>query len=199
MILVFFGLFYGNTKAQISLSKESQLTYKENESYNSITFEVESVNNQQDLDFFKKLLNTNLKIYNIDFDFSTKKCTIDAQVDISKKEIVDVCGRNGIKTSNYTEKKHLLIQMPKISDEDRIKMNSQRMEGNRIIDNWPKDFPRYIDTGNKEKDNQDYNQKKQEWIQKNPEKYKEISTSKYTYETENEKKDRLERENYINN
>ena len=41
--------------------------------------------------------------------------------------------------------------------------------------NLPEDFPKYIDTGNPSFDIQDYINRKQEWINNNPEKYAKIS------------------------
>lgn len=40
-----------------------------------------------------------------------------------------------------------------------------------IINEFP-DYPKYVNTGNLEKDQQDFNKRKLEWIKANPEKYK---------------------------
>lgn len=42
----------------------------------------------------------------------------------------------------------------------------------------PKDFPNYIDTGDPEKDQQDYWSRREEWIEKNQELYKSYFTTK---------------------
>ncbi len=40
----------------------------------------------------------------------------------------------------------------------------------------PADFPKYVETGNKEKDRATYNSAKLKWINDNPEKYKALFT-----------------------
>ncbi|OFY96108.1 MAG: hypothetical protein A3K10_16740 [Bacteroidetes bacterium RIFCSPLOWO2_12_FULL_31_6] len=45
---------------------------------------------------------------------------------------------------------------------------------NTDINNIPNNFPKYIDTGNKEYDNKIYKAKKEEWIKNHPEEYNKI-------------------------
>lgn len=52
----------------------------------------------------------------------------------------------------------------------------------------PEDYPKYKDTGNPKADEENYAQKKKEWIEKNPEKYKEIVSTKPSEKNQNKQK-----------
>lgn len=163
-------------------------------SYKSITFKVEFLENANQVNTFLKLLKESTDILNVQFDEQSKTCTVDSKLNIDIKSIVSITGSAGYKTSEFSEKVNLLIQMPNISHEEREKIEYDREQQNRIIDNWPSDFPKFVDTGNPTKDNADYKNKKDEWIKNNPEKYITISSSSRKFETEAEKNERIEKE-----
>jgi hypothetical protein len=49
-----------------------------------------------------------------------------------------------------------------------------KSESNSVV--IPSDFPRYVNTGNVAQDSENYRIAKDEWIRKNPERYKEMQT-----------------------
>lgn len=193
-LIIYFSL--NTVFAQNKIIREdNKLTYKETESYKSICFKVEHIINTDQANSLINLLKTDPSIFKVSFDIVKKECRIDARLEIDKNRIINLTGPSGYKVYEYTEQVNLLIEMPKISYVEREKIESDREEQNRIINNWPDDFPQFINTGNPAKDNEDYKKRKDAWIKNNPEKYKTISSGSKHFESEKEKKDRQDREN----
>ena len=65
----------------------------------------------------------------------------------------------------------------KIAQTKSLNNGTQKIEKSKqtIVMEGISDYPKFINTGNPEKDNQDFKKRKQEWINANPEKYKQIS------------------------
>lgn len=86
------------------------------------------------------------------------------------------------KTADYIRKTLLL---PNYVDYDFISVvvNDKSLMGKSesIV---PADFPQFIDTGNPEQDNIDFATRKDDWIENNPEKYKEINSGNSSPEEE---------------
>lgn len=191
---VYFSLFSAFSQNKV-FREDNKLKYKEEESYKTISFKVDFIENSNQVNTFIKLFKANPDIFNVSYNLVSKTCLIDSKLNIDNKSIVSITGPAGYKTSEYSEKVNLLIQMPNISREEREKIEYDRAEQNRITNNWPADFPKFINTGNPAKDNEDYKDRKTEWIKNNPEKYKAISSSSKHFETEAEKKEKLEKDN----
>jgi len=56
---------------------------------------------------------------------------------------------------------------------DKAKHQQKKNNSHRPL---PDDFPKYINTGNPEKDQEDYQQRREQWIKENPELYKSYFT-----------------------
>ncbi len=65
----------------------------------------------------------------------------------------------------------------KIAQTKSLNNGTQKIEKAKqtIVMQGIADYPQFINTGNPEKDNQDFKKRKQQWINANPEKYKQIS------------------------
>ncbi len=192
LFFIFFPLFSQNNVFR----EDNQLKFKESESYKTISFRVDFLNSNEQIQNFLNLFKGKSDYFNAEYNALSKLCNIESKLTVDKTAIVYLTGSSGYKISEYSETVNLFVQMPAVSAEDRAKIEADRDEQNRILNEWPKDFPQFIDTGNPEKDNADYKKRKDEWIQKNPEKYKAISTSSKTIETNEEKQERIKRENY---
>lgn len=178
------------------IREDNKLTYKNDESYKTISFNVVTIDSKPTADKFISLLKSNADIFDVSFDIGSKQCVVKSKLNVDKKTIINITGPAGFKTSEYAEKVNLMIKMPDITHEERAKIEYDREQQNRVIDNWPADFPKYVNTGNTKKDDADYAAKKAEWVAKNPEKYKTISTSSRKFEPETEKKERMAKENH---
>lgn len=71
-------------------------------------------------------------------------------------------------------KKNRVIKASPTSSE-KVKTQQKEKLGYKPL---PKDFPKYINTGDPEKDQQDYWSRREEWIEKNPQLYKSYFTTK---------------------
>ncbi|OFY74593.1 MAG: hypothetical protein A2275_10960 [Bacteroidetes bacterium RIFOXYA12_FULL_35_11] len=176
--------------------EDNQLTFKESESYKTINFRVDFLNSDQQIKSFLQLFKGNNNFFNVEYNAVSKICNIESKLSIDKTNVVYLTGNAGYKISEYSEKVNLMIQMPVVSADERAKIEADREEQNRILNAWPADFPQFIDTGNSEYDNKDYKKRKDEWIKNNPEKYKAISSSSKKNETDEEKQERIKRENF---
>jgi hypothetical protein len=65
-----------------------------------------------------------------------------------------------------------------VSNSVKKKKNQKKASEHKLVSGkkMPADFPKYIDTGNKEKDVATYKAAKLKWINENPEKYKALFT-----------------------
>lgn len=165
-------------------NENNEMKYKEEESYKSISFDVEWFDENLNENSLINLLKSNSNILFVEYNSNTKNCKIDSKLAIDKKNIIELLGPLGYKTSEYQEEVHLLIQMPTISAEDREKMQKQRDYDNWLIKNTSSDYPQFINTGNPEHDNEDFAKRKKEWVINNPEKYNRMISSQPSSEKE---------------
>lgn len=65
---------------------------------------------------------------------------------------------------------------PKKTVAPSVKQSNKKEPVERSIPGMPESFPKYIDTGNKQEDDKNYNIAKKKWIEENPELYKKLSS-----------------------
>lgn len=169
----------------------------EKRSYKVITFNYEG-NNDAILNKVNKQLLANENIVLSSFNLNDKLWTIHAWLNVQKEDVLFLIGRNGIKTSNYKEE---IFMKENKTISNRQFSNLNEKEQYNIINNIVpyEDYPKFIDTGNHDEDLKDYNQRKQKWINDNPEKYKQLSAPNQLTETEEERLDRINKENLYKN
>lgn len=171
LLLLFSNFLISNAQNNI-FTEQNKLSFKESESYKTVTFHVGNLETQHEIDKLINLLKSNSDVFNVAIDNQTMICTIECKIKMDKATIVGITGPNGYKTSEYEEQIHLLVQMPNISTEDRARMQAERDNDNLLLINSSNAYPKFKNTGNPESDNADFAKRKKEWIKNNPEKYK---------------------------
>jgi len=165
-----------------------------NTSYKIIRFSVYGINTPTDAQNLKSSMESKQGIISCETDIDNGICTVFAGFGIQRKDIVDITGQAGIKTSNYSEEIHLQKRQNATRTQMSDELKQKRMletygklqpvdtktikkEKSVIVENkqeMPAGFPKYIDTGHPETDRQNYSQAKQLWINNNPDKYNEL-------------------------
>ncbi|MFH1321818.1 MAG: hypothetical protein ABII90_14355 [Bacteroidota bacterium] len=192
-----------SVKMPAGQANNSEINELEKEiNFKIIKFSVYGINSMEDAAHLKKIIESKDGIQSCETDINKEICTIIARFSIQKKDIVDITGPAGIKTSNYTEEIYIKHNPPTkntMTEEQKAQLLYKRQQntyGNRnndvktyemnqvkeikkqaIIENsgdLPADFPRYVDTGNPEDDQKKYAKAKEQWIHDNPWRYNEL-------------------------
>jgi len=87
--------------AQISKSELKQLEKESN--YKIISLSVFGINNAQEATFLENKLERLIEIQDCEIDFQNNKCKIIAGFTIQKSEVLSIIGKEGIKSSEYSE------------------------------------------------------------------------------------------------
>ncbi|OFX45467.1 MAG: hypothetical protein A2046_12255 [Bacteroidetes bacterium GWA2_30_7] len=100
-------------------TEQNKLTFKESESYKTVTFLVSHLETQQEINQLINLIKSNPDVFNVSFDNQTMTCTIECKIKMDKLTIVGITGTNGYKISEYEEKVHLFVSTSTAPKQER--------------------------------------------------------------------------------
>ena len=112
--------FMLNVKAQDKIfSPENEMTYRDEESYKSISFLVNGITNEQEKTELINLIKSIPNVFWTDFDIQSAVCSVETKLDVEKENIVAVTGHAGYKVSEYSQEVHLMVIQNTMSEQQR--------------------------------------------------------------------------------
>ena len=112
--------FMLNVKAQDKIfSPENEMTYRDEESYKSISFLVNGITNEQEKTKLINLIKSIPNVFLADFNIQSAVCSVETKLDVEKENIVAVTGHAGYKVSEYSQEVHLMVIQNTMSEQQR--------------------------------------------------------------------------------
>lgn len=170
LFLVFVGASIYAQQYNGLVRDDNKTEFNIDKSYKTIIFVV----GNQDLteSEIKNALDSEIELFSFEFNMNSRECKIRTDVSVTKEEIVPIMSSSNFKMSNYYEKVNLLIKNANVSQEKIAKQYAIRQVDNLMLSEEYSDYPKL--KGSTQEDINEYARQKEEWIRKNPEKYKKL-------------------------